>query len=86
MIARLAAPSRATDGVRALPPPDPASQAPLGSPVAEATLAGGLRSPFRTVRAPVLRSWRLENTSLPHGASGARRSRRIARPVRKQCA
>ena len=52
VIARLAAPSRATDGVRALPPPDPASQAPLGSPVPEATLAGGLRPPFRTVRAP----------------------------------
>ena len=72
VIARLAAPSRATDGVRALPPPDPASQAPLGSPVPEATLAGGLRPPFRTVRAPVLRSWGLENKS------AARRVRRAA--------
>ena len=34
---------------------------------------------------PVLRCGRFENANLPHGASAARRSRRIARPVRRPC-
>ena len=51
---------------------------------------GGTGSSFgRSVRpdkrAPVLRCERFENANLPHGASAARRSRRIARPVRRPC-